>query len=422
MKKNIIHISTSDFNGAGTAAYKFHKSLQDAGMSSTMLVMNKTRDDSSVLKVDTNKYMNWIKKQWERVENVLGFFDKDYYFFDRGRYAVTHLKQIDKYITEKPDAIVLSWISRRFVDLIAIKQLQDKYKCKVFWYPMDMGPLTGGCHYAWDCVGYQNSCENCPAVRFNKSMPSRRLIYKYELIKNMDIDIVCGTHWLENQVSKSRIFKDKVIHKLLLGIDSNIFKPVSHDEMAKIKERFGIRSDKKIVFFGATSADEKRKGFYYLKDALNKIEQEKDITDTILLMTAGNLDDKSIFDDITIEHIHIGYLNGEEELSLAYKISHLFVNASIEDSGPMMINQAIISGTPVVSFNMGVAPDLVINGETGYVAELKNSKDLAFGIKKIVSVKDDEYSKIKMKCRELGMKLTSSKKQIESFIEILGND
>jgi glycosyltransferase involved in cell wall biosynthesis len=45
-----------------------------------------------------------------------------------------------------------------------------------------------------------------------------------------------------------------------------------------------------------------------------------------------------------------------------------------------MINESIMCGTPVVSFRMGVAEDLIINGETGYIVKLKNIRDLANGI------------------------------------------
>ena len=59
------------------------------------------------------------------------------------------------------------------------------------------------------------------------------------------------------------------------------------------------------------------------------------------------------------------------------------VHLSIEDSGPMMINESIMCGTPVVCFDMGVARDLVHTGRTGYRAALRDSSDLAFGIREV---------------------------------------
>ena len=53
-----------------------------------------------------------------------------------------------------------------------------------------------------------------------------------------------------------------------------------------------------------------------------------------------------------------------------FKMCDLFVSTSIEDSGPLMVNQAIAMGTPVAAFGIGVAEDLVKDGKTGAKAEL----------------------------------------------------
>ena len=73
-----------------------------------------------------------------------------------------------------------------------------------------------------------------------------------------------------------------------------------------------------------------------------------------------------------------------------------------------MINQSIMSGRPVVAFNMGVAPDLVLNGETGYVADIKDSRDFSMGLHKILSMSESEWEVSSNKCRELGLSRFSS--------------
>ena len=42
--------------------------------------------------------------------------------------------------------------------------------------------------------------------------------------------------------------------------------------------------------------------------------------------------------------------------------------------------EAIACGTPVIAFNTGGVPELIDHLKTGYVAEYKNSADLAIGI------------------------------------------
>ena len=44
----------------------------------------------------------------------------------------------------------------------------------------------------------------------------------------------------------------------------------------------------------------------------------------------------------------------------------MFLNPSTDDAGPSMVNQSIMCGTPVVSFNLGTAVDVIENGISGF--------------------------------------------------------
>ncbi|MFC1760092.1 glycosyltransferase, partial [Candidatus Neomarinimicrobiota bacterium] len=107
-----------------------------------------------------------------------------------------------------------------------------------------------------------------------------------------------------------------------------------------------------------------------------------------------------------------------ERLASAFQAADLFVCPSIEDAGPMMINQSIMCGTPVVSFKMGVALDLIHTGITGYRATLRDINDMATGIKYILELDEKSYCKISQNCRELGLKLCHPKVRIESLMNI----
>jgi len=87
----------------------------------------------------------------------------------------------------------------------------------------------------------------------------------------------------------------------------------------------------------------------------------------------------------------------------------------------MMINQSIMCGTPVVSFEMGVAQDLVKDGETGYRAKIKDSVDLAQGIYSILALEPDKYKLLSYKCRKLAMKTMHARCQMENLERIIYN-
>ena len=79
-------------------------------------------------------------------------------------------------------------------------------------------------------------------------------------------------------------------------------------------------------------------------------------------------------------------------------------------------------GTPVVSFEMGVAFDLVITGKTGYRAKLKDTNDLAKGIMNILTLDNTNYSKMADNCRKLALELCSPDVQSAKIEQILKNE
>lgn len=418
--KKILHISTSDFGGAGSAAYRLHNNLRKHGENSTLLVMKKTIDDNSIRDTSFSKYSSFFFRIINKLESTFNLFDNKYYFFDKHRNYITNLDQIEKTIDFNPDVIVLHWIST-FIDLEIILELQQKYKAKVYWLLLDMAPMTGGCHFAWDCQGYFTDCTECPAVQWPYTkLPSNILEHKKNILKKMDIELLSYTKWIKNQLLDSTLFKNKAIHDFALGIDETLFQPLSEKEKNQLKKHYFIQPDMKVIFFGAASTVEERKGFSYLLQALEILSEDISFNkENITIVTAGNTLDNSIFQNIKMNHKHIGYLRGDSELIKAYQIADIFVSPSIEDSGPMMINESIMCGTPVVSFRMGIALDLVITGETGYLAQLKDTDDLAKGIKTIVNLSDSELNQMKINCRELALEKISENKQIKDFIKII---
>ena len=416
--KNIIHFSTLDYGGANSVALRTHKTFKKYGFNSIFFCKDKRSSDSNVLKIESrikNLYFRLINK----IELKLNLFDEKYYFLEKNRNLLNDIRQIEELIPFKPDVIILYWISG-FVDLKVIKQLKNKYDCKVYWYLMDMAPMTGGCHYAWDCKGYTNGCLNCPATgTIKKNLPSDTMNYKIQMIRDIELEPISPTGWVTKQLKHSLLFKNKKIHEIMLGINPKIFKPLSQKDITKLKLSYHLPLNKKIIFFGAISTDEIRKGLSYLIKALELIYKNKLIdANAVIIVTAGKDISKSMFKNIIFTHKHIGYLNRDEDLAKAYQMSTLFVSPSIQDSGPMMINESIMCGTPVVSFKMGVAEDLVFNNETGYVAELRNFEDFANGIKKIINLDNQNYEEMKKKCRKIGLDKCNTETQVQKLMSL----
>ena len=265
---------------------------------------------------------------------------------------------------------------------------------------MDNAPITGGCHYPWDCKGFTSDCSNCPAIVDKKHFgeASENLEIKQKTLP-IDLTFVTFSEQDYQRAISSKVGLRRKVIKRLGFVEEDKYKP---GDKSSAKSHFKISAERKVIFFGASKMNEKRKGMDLLIDALMHL-QDYLLANQVVLMCSGLQVPE--MDNLVLNHV--GFLN-EDELILAYRAADIFVCPSIEDSGPMMINQSLMCGTPVVAFETGIAIDLVINGQTGYVAEKNDFVDLAEGIKRMLELSPTEYLFYSEKCREIGIASSGS--------------
>lgn len=377
------------------------------------------------IKFWTDKFKFWNNKLVSKF-NRASFFNNrvitnpNYYVqdYDQTKEIYSTKKIINK-IPFKPDAIIYLF-QHNFLTAKNLFELNQITGSKIFWYLMDTAPLTGGCHYSWDCEGYKKACGNCPA--FNSTVPKDQsyinLSYKLKYISKTGISIITPTEWQHKKSVESILFKSKPTTKILLSIDENVYNFISK---ATGRVKLGIPANKKVIFFGATSINHRRKGMRYLLEALDVIKQQGILNnEDILLLIAGDLDTNKF--QLPFESRQLGILDNNEKLAAVYNAATVFVCPSIEDSGPMMVNQAIMTGTPVVSFNIGVSQDIVISGQTGYCARLMDKEDLANGIANVLLLNDVDYEIMCSNCRKIAMNNYSLKISTDKLIGFMQHE
>ena len=395
-KKTILNLSTVINGGAGNYALQNHRLLLNLGYDSFLIVKDKPVVDTlNVIQYPDSKGKYIISKMkrmiWRFILDKFDYNEK-YYFYNRYEQINCYsASTILNMIPQTPDIIFINWVSG-FINAKLIQELSRLTKAKIYILMIDNAPITGGCHYPWDCKEFEQECASCPAIRSKiiKNLAMGNLAFKKKFIPE-GVTIIAPTQSDYLRVKASGLYKSVPCVKQLEIIDEERFTPSL--SKAEMKRYFNIDENKKVVFFGATFLKEERKGMNQLVQAINLIENDK-----FVLLIAGTAD----IGLISRDHKRAGYLS-EEDLIKAYQAADLFVCPSLEDSGPLMINQSIMCGTPVVAFNMGSAMDLVMTGKTGYRAEFGNVTDLAKGIDFVLSLSKEEYLKMTTDCRNLAM-------------------
>lgn len=318
-------------------------------------------------------------------------------------------KIILKKINGKVDIIILYWY-KNFIAPNSLLNLFKKTKAKIYIYLMDEAAMTGGCHYKVNCNNFQSGCGNCSSVlngKINKDITFFRAKENKEIFEKIGVRIICPTTTSLLDVKSSKILTN-LKHELLLGyLPSNYYKQKEND-----------KKDKKI-FIGAQNLKNYRKGGKLLLGALEIVVKKLTFEERnkIVLYIVGN-NIPLEFEKLGFKIQKLGFLNNEE-LIKTYQKCDVFISASIVDMGPMMINEAIASGTPVVSFDVGVAKDLVINYETGFIAESISEEALAKEILNFIFLDEDKIRTMNKLCLKMYKEKLSYSKYKEKLKEIL---
>ena len=386
----ILNLSAIDYGGAGKFAVDFSRLLRESGLQSYLVVKDLRVGGEATLAYQDSAFDNSFSKFRRRAykkkltDNVFAY---DYYFYNKYEtLQVVSAQKILALIPKKPDVIFIHWVTD-FINTKVIHELKRLTNAKIYWLVIDNAPLTGGCHYSWTCDGYTRACSACPAILMEqyKWIAEKNLAYKKEYLPD-DLRVITFSQSDFIRAKQSALFRDKHVVKLLGFVDERKFIP---GDKETARRYFGVPTNQKVLFFGASSLKEKRKGMQLLLDAL-----AVNPTDDITLLIAGEFPSIGIKGNVK----KLGYLS-VDELIIAYQAADAFICPSLEDSGPMMINQSLMCGTPVIAFNIGVAQDLVITGETGYKVMEINSSNLAEGINAILSMSSIKLSDLSTNCR-----------------------
>lgn len=356
-----LHICTIDIGGAYNGARRQHEMLKAHGISSKILVRTKLSPQS-----DCETAIGGADIVVSKIKNVINLMLK------KGEVKRDRLgTDLSKHpLVKEADVIVLHWIST-FLSPREIYKLSKLDGKKVVFFMHDMWLFTGGCHVDRRCGGYTKGCVDCPMAG---KAAGRSFKYKKKWLSKADITLTGPSKWIVEEARNSLISEGKMVEYLPNTFDSKIFYP--REDVASIKEKYGISSNKKSILFGAadTGTANSNKGFRFLLEALKKINMS-DKQLVVIGQADGINDSLSSYD-----YVSLGFISDENELAEIYSAADVFVNPSLQESFGYTVCEAMACGTPAVAFGVGGMLDQIAHMRNGYLAEYQNSEELAKGI------------------------------------------
>ena len=325
-------------------------------------------------------------------------------------YIITYEKENHPHI---PTWVVLKRIKKKY-DLVivvfwqymlsfeTIKGIYDKLHCQIQFMGVDYFHMSGGCHFTGDCQRYKIGCGCCPAIHSNdpNDFTAWNVRYRkkvYEKVK----PIVYGNSYMMEFYKKSFLLKDANCEILPSAIiDTDVFKPLDSESLRK---KYNIPDNKRFVlFFASQMLDDERKGISYLLESLHMLfdtlgDKAKEV---LVLLVGKNYD--AVSNKIDFDSLGLGYVQ-MDVLPELFSLSTCYICTSINDAGPMMVNQSLCCGTPVVGFEVGSVIQFVKDQGTGVCVPSKDSSALAEGIHTIIDLTPEQYQEMSTKARKVAL-------------------
>ena len=398
---NILHINQSDTaGGAAIAAYRLHQGLLAQGVDSRLLV-GEVRTSSDRVAAVPRQHL--IENQLFRFAWHLGL---NYLHL----ISTFNIPQHEFY--QKADILNFHNLHTGYFNYLGIPRLTEK-KPAIFTLH-DMWSFTGHCIYSYDCDRWKIGCGQCPYPETYPAIhrDNTRLEWKLKkwVYSRSNLTIVTLSLWLYEQAQQSML-NHFPIHHIPNGINTEIYKPLDHQQACSL---LGIPTHKKVLMFGSQTLTDTRKGSDVLLKALSSLPQSLKAETVLLTIGDGG---EAISESVKMPTFNLGYVSSDHLKAIAYSAADLFIFPSRADNLPLVLQESMACGTPMVSFKVGGVPDLVRPGVTGYLAEPENIPDFCNGI---VELLEDNNLRTAMaqNCCAIATQEYSIKLQVQRYVEL----
>ncbi len=374
----VVHITNTLEGGAGKAVWRIHERLQERGLQSLVI----TKQESSPKPVNKlkslfNQKKNSLLWRWNRLlsKEPLSYTKQNeltykYSFFSKAE----NLKISYDYILDAirdGDLVIFYWLGLDTLNSAAIKDIYQKKKVRMYWFAVDMAPITGGCHYFWDCTGYISGCSNCPVISSGDDFsPKKQLKKKIENLSKVSIGLLASSD-MGLTIFKQAKIKYNSYTKIPYPINTDIFNFTSDIENA----------NEFSVFFNAQNINDVRKGWVYFKEYVLQLDSllanvpNRFIVNLITVHNEIHLAELPHLKNI--QFVNYGWADSEESLAKLYKKANLFICTSVEDLSPLMVNEALLCGVPVFGFDNASNKEYIVENLNGSIFAFEDTKGMA---------------------------------------------
>jgi glycosyltransferase involved in cell wall biosynthesis len=251
--------------------------------------------------------------------------------------------------------------------------------------------ITNKCNHN----NYLFSAVSCFEYIFNKTFfPFQKYFSKFLSVSKFNY----------NSHSKNGNIKNKLVHLYNFFPDLN-----------KIEPQY--KKGNYFLYYGRLSEE---KGIMTLLNAWTKLDLKS------ILKIAGDGPQKeeilSFINDNQLTNVdYLGFKNKIELSEIIINASFIIVSSECYENNPLTIIESYSYGKPVIGAAIGGIPEIIDDGNTGYLFKMGDVDELAETIKQANTLSEREYSDLSINARTFAEKQFSQEEHYEKLIQIYEN-
>ena len=187
---------------------------------------------------------------------------------------------------------------------------------------------------------------------------------------------------LISRANKLRCERSKIV-VIPSGVDSKHFNPERYDvkkQAREIKNQLNINDEIVVGYVGRLYP---AKGLDYLLRAVKEL-QGKYSNIIVLMVGDGALRNRleAMARDLGVKSIFVGW---QRDAAPYYALMDVFALPSFFEGLPNVILEAMAMKIPVVATEVGGNPDILSNGENGFLVPVRDVRQLALALEKLIA-------------------------------------
>ena len=250
---------------------------------------------------------------------------------------------------------------------------------------------------------------NCVYKRCNRKNFYYSTINYIEFVLNNDIfkpqeyfhKIICVSTFNYHKHNSHPLFADRFLHLY------NFYPGLSNSHPNSKKGDY-------FLFYGRLVAE---KGVKTLIDTWKRLPG-----DYKLKIIGGGIMSDTIVEEIKGNNLinidFVGFKKGDELFSYIRNASFVLVPSEWYENNPLTVVEAYSSGKPVIGSDIGGIPELIMEGETGFLFRMGDSWDFEAKIRAAAGMSDEQYRQMSISAYNFATEIFSEKKHYEDLLNI----